>query len=85
MFKDLLVPVVLGEVSPEAFDLACALAAEQGGHVTGLVSISVVTPMVEAMNKMGPMKMVQKTESVSTDTISPDLFKIPEGYTVEKK
>lgn len=42
-------------------------------------------PMVEAMNKMGPMKMVQKTESVSTDTISPDLFKIPEGYTVEKK
>jgi len=50
MFKDLLVPVVLGEVSPEAFDLACALAAEQGGHVTGLVSISVVTPMVEAMN-----------------------------------
>jgi hypothetical protein len=28
---------------------------------------------------------VQKTESVSTDTLSPDLFKIPEGYTVEKK
>ncbi len=50
MFKDLLVPVVLGEVSPEAFDLACGMAEGEGGHVTGLVSISVVTPMVEAMN-----------------------------------
>jgi nucleotide-binding universal stress UspA family protein len=50
MFKDILVPVVLGEVSDEAFDISCALAAEQGGHVTGLVSISVVTPIVEAMN-----------------------------------
>lgn len=49
-FKDLLVPVVLGEVSAEAFDVACALAADSGGHVTGLVSVSVVTPMVDAMN-----------------------------------
>lgn len=42
-------------------------------------------PMVEAMNQMGPMKMIQKMSSVSTDPISDDLFKIPEGYTIEKK
>ena len=42
-------------------------------------------PMVEAMKNMGPMKMVQKVTSVSTDTLSDDLFKVPEGYTVEKK
>jgi hypothetical protein len=42
-------------------------------------------PMVEAMKNMGPMKMVQKVTSVSTDTLSDDLFKVPDGYTVEKK
>lgn len=42
-------------------------------------------PMVDAMKQMGPMKMVQKISSVSLDPISDDLFKVPEGYTVEKK
>lgn len=42
-------------------------------------------PMVEAMNQMGDMKMTQKISSVSTDPISDDLFKVPEGYTIEKK
>jgi hypothetical protein len=42
-------------------------------------------PMVEAMSKMGPIKMVQKTSSVSTAAIADDLFRIPEGYTIEKK
>ena len=42
-------------------------------------------PMVDAMQQMGPMKIVQKIASVSTESLSDDLFKIPEGYTVEKK
>jgi hypothetical protein len=42
-------------------------------------------PMVEAMNQMGPMKIVQKISSVSTDLLGDELFLIPEGYTVEKK
>lgn len=42
-------------------------------------------PMVDAMSKMGPMKMIQKISSVSTEPISDDLFKIPEGYAIEKK
>lgn len=42
-------------------------------------------PMVEAMKAMGPMKMIQKVSSVSIEPISDDLFKLPEGYTIEKK
>ena len=42
-------------------------------------------PMVEALKQMGTMKVIQKVSSVSTDTLSDDLFKLPEGYTVEKK
>jgi hypothetical protein len=34
---------------------------------------------------MGDMKMVQKVTSVSTETIMDDLFKLPAGYTIEKK
>jgi len=41
-------------------------------------------PMVDAMKQMGPMKMIQKLSSVSTDAIADDLFKIPEGYTIQK-
>lgn len=42
-------------------------------------------PMVEAMKQMGAMKMVQKVATVTTDAISDDLFKLPEGYTIDKK
>ena len=42
-------------------------------------------PMVEAMKQMGAMKMIQKVSTVSTDAIADDLFKMPAGYTVEKK
>jgi hypothetical protein len=37
------------------------------------------------MKQMGPMKIIQKLESVSTDPIADDLFRVPEGYTIEKK
>ena len=42
-------------------------------------------PMVDAMKQMGPMKIIQKLESVVTDPIADDLFKVPEGYTIEKR
>lgn len=42
-------------------------------------------PMVEAMGKMGPMKMIQKTSSVSTDAIPDSMFALPDGYTMDKK
>ena len=40
-------------------------------------------PMVEAMNKMGVMKIVQRVTSVSTEPIADTLFAVPEGYTVK--
>ena len=42
-------------------------------------------PIVEAMKQMGTMKIVQKTTSVSTESIPDELFRIPDGYTIEKK
>lgn len=42
-------------------------------------------PMAQAMSQMGTMKMIQKTSSVSTAAIADDLFRVPEGYTVDKK
>jgi nucleotide-binding universal stress UspA family protein len=50
MFKDLMVPVVLGEVSRDAFDVACSLADPQDGHVVGLVNVTVITPMASSIN-----------------------------------
>lgn len=41
--------------------------------------------MAQAMSQMGPMKMIQKVSSVSTAAIADDLFRVPEGYTIEKK
>lgn len=38
-------------------------------------------PMVDAMKQMGPIRMIQKTVSVSTDPIADTLFQVPEGYT----
>lgn len=48
MFRDLLVPVVLGEVEPVAFEVASAIAVAYGGQVTGLVHVSAITPPMTA-------------------------------------
>lgn len=50
MIKDLLVPVVLGEPSPEAISTACALAERLDGRVTALVAVSMQTPPSMAWN-----------------------------------
>jgi hypothetical protein len=50
-----------------------------------MMTVEGTGPMVDAMKQMGPMKMIQKITSVSTDPISDDLFMIPEGYTIDKK
>ena len=41
--------------------------------------------MVEMMKQMGPMKVTSKVSSISTDALSDDLFKVPEGYTIVKQ
>jgi hypothetical protein len=42
-------------------------------------------PMVDMMKQMGPMKIIQKTTSVTTEALADDLFKVPAGFTIEKK
>jgi hypothetical protein len=41
--------------------------------------------MVDMMKQMGPMKVTSKVSSISTDALSDDLFKVPEGYTIVKQ
>jgi hypothetical protein len=41
--------------------------------------------VAEMMKQMGAMKVIGKVRSVTTDAISDDMFKVPEGYTVVKQ
>lgn len=56
--------------------------------ITDLASKKVVLlntgPVVDVMNQMGPMKMVQKIASVSTDAVPDDVFTVPAGCTPQK-
>jgi hypothetical protein len=40
--------------------------------------------LAEMMKQMGAMKITTRTTSVKSDTVSDDLFKVPEGYTIVK-
>lgn len=65
--------------------MAATVAAPGVPYLTEITMVFQGTgPMVEAMKQMGPIKMVQKTSSVSTDAIGDDVFRLPEGYTIEK-
>ena len=66
--------------------MAAAASAPGVPYLTEIaMTVEGTGPMVEAMKNMGPMKMVQKLTSISTESVSDDLFKVPEGYTIEKK
>ena len=39
--------------------------------------------MADSLRQMGPLKMTQKVVSISTDAVSDDLFKVPEGFTIK--
>jgi hypothetical protein len=66
--------------------MAAASAAPGLPYLTEItMTMEGTGPMVDAMKQMGAMKMIQKVSSVSLDAISDDLFKVPEGYTIEKK
>lgn len=41
--------------------------------------------MADMLKQMGAMKVTTKVNSIKTDAISDDLFKVPEGYTVVKQ
>jgi hypothetical protein len=60
--------------------------------VQGLTYLTEMTINVEGtgqiadmMKQMGPMKVTTKVNSISTETVSDDLFKVPDGYQVIKQ
>jgi hypothetical protein len=66
--------------------MAAAASAPGVPYLTEIaMTVEGTGPMVDVMKNMGPMKMVQKLTSVSTEPLTDDLFRVPEGYTVEKK
>lgn len=48
MFKDILIPLVLGHIHEAAVRQACTLAAAHEGHVTALVAVSLAVPIAAA-------------------------------------
>ena len=61
-------------------------------EVQGLTYLTEMTINVEGsgqiadmMKQMGAMKVTTKVNSITTDAISDDMFKVPEGYTVIKQ
>jgi hypothetical protein len=65
---------------------------EAASSLTGLPYLTRMTltfegshPMVEMLKQMGGFTMEQRVQRVSTDPLPDDLFRIPEGYTIEKK
>lgn len=62
------------------------------GSLQGLTYLTEMTiniegtgQMADMMKQMGPMKVTTKVNSIKTDAISDDLFKVPEGYTIVKQ
>ena len=67
-----------------------AMKAMSGANGITYLSENTVTfegegQMVDMMKQMGPMKVTTKVSSISTEGLSDDLFKVPEGYTVVKQ
>jgi hypothetical protein len=62
------------------------------GSVNGMAYMSEMTMTIEGtgqiaemMQQMGPMRITTKVTSITTDPISDDLFKVPEGYSIIKQ
>lgn len=67
--------------------LMAAMSSAPGVPYVTEISISFegTGPMVDMMKQMGPIKLIQKVTSVTTDPISDDLFTVPADFKVEKK
>ena len=49
------------------------------------INIEGTGQIAEMMKQMGAMKITTKVNSITTDAVSDDLFKVPDGYTVIKQ
>ena len=64
-----------------------AMSAVQGlTYLTEMtINIEGTGQIADMMKQMGAMKVTTKVNSVTTDAVSDDLFKVPDGYTVIKQ
>ena len=64
-----------------------AMSAVQGlAYLTEMtINIEGTGQIADMMKQMGPMKVTTRVNSITSDAVSEDLFKVPEGYTVIKQ
>jgi hypothetical protein len=64
-----------------------AMASVQGlTYLTEMtINIEGTGQIADMMKQMGAMKITTKVNSITTDAVSEDLFKVPDGYTVIKQ
>jgi hypothetical protein len=64
-----------------------AMSAVQGlTYLTEMtINIEGTGPIADMMKQMGAMKITTRVNSITTEAVSDDLFKVPEGYTVIKQ
>lgn len=67
--------------------LVKAMSEVQGlAYLTEMtINIEGTGQLAEMMKQMGAMKVTTRINSIKTDALSDDLFKVPEGYTVIKQ
>ncbi|MEI2455026.1 universal stress protein [Lysobacter firmicutimachus] len=72
MFKDILVPLLLGDIQPPVLRTACALAEAGGGQVTALVGVSLAAPIADAWDyyPAGLYETMRESALATTDAIA---------------
>jgi len=68
MFKEILIPLVLGEIQEEAIRIACAIASLDEGRVIGLVGASLAVPIATAWAYY-PAGMYENMDEAATATV----------------
>lgn len=68
MFKDILLPLVLGDMPEPAIRQACALATLDDGHVVGLVGASLAVPISTAWSYY-PAGVYETMDEAATATV----------------
>lgn len=68
MFKEILIPLVLGEIQEEAIRLACAIASCDQGRVVGLVGASLAAPIATTWAYY-PAGMYENMDEIAKATV----------------
>lgn len=76
-----------GVTVPGMEKLMKSMSAVQGlTYLTEMtINVEGTGQIAEMMKQMGAMKITTKVNSITTDAVSDDLFKVPDGYTVIKQ